>query len=71
MKNQTENIRKTFIFLVLVSFTGLISGAAYTLEHVDPPMWWTGMNNQELMITIHGSNVSDLDPVIDYPGHYC
>jgi len=28
-------------------------------------MWWTGMNNQELMITIHGSNVSDLDPVID------
>ena len=38
------------------------------INHVDPPMWWTGMKNPELMITIHGSGIANLEPVINYPG---
>jgi len=60
--------RKTSIFLVLAGFTGLLTGAGYTLNHVDPPMWWTCMNNHELMLTLQGSNISSLNPVINYPG---
>jgi glycosidase len=60
--------RKTGILLLLIFITGEINGAGYTINHVDPPMWWTNMNNPELQLMIQGSNISNLNPVINYPG---
>jgi hypothetical protein len=56
------------LITLLVFRTGTIIAADYTISHVDPPMWWTGMQNPELMIVFHGDRISELDPVIRYPG---
>jgi len=61
-------VRKIQISMILAGLTGLLSATAYTIDQVDPPVWWTGMHNSELMITIHGTLISDLNPAISYPG---
>jgi glycosidase len=61
-------IRKAWMILFLFCFTRIVSAGDYKLKHVDPPMWWTGMNNPELVIMLYGLNISQLDPVIHYPG---
>jgi neopullulanase len=66
--NLTRIINKACITLMLAGLTGLLSAVSYTIDQVDPPLWWTGMHNTELMITIHGNHISDLNPVISYPG---
>jgi glycosidase len=59
---------KICVLLFLTGFTVRASGAEYAIDHVDPPMWWTDMNNPELMITIHGKNIANLSPAIRHPG---
>lgn len=39
-----------------------------TLQHVDPPFWWTGMDKPELQIMLNGANISELDTQVDYDG---
>lgn len=56
------------VLLIFAGLTGVLSGAGYSLSHVDPPLWWTGMHNPELVIMLHGSNLASLNPVIDHPG---
>ena len=38
------------------------------IERVEPPFWWQGFKNSELQLLVHGENVGDLAPSIDYPG---
>lgn len=38
------------------------------LEHLEPPFWWTGMRNQEVMIMVHGSQVSSYVVQANYTG---
>ncbi|HJZ40747.1 MAG TPA: glycoside hydrolase family 13 protein [Bacteroidales bacterium] len=56
------------VLTILISLQGLLAAEEITINHVDPPMWWTGMQNPELMLVIHGTNISKLDPVIKYAG---
>jgi len=57
----------TGLFLSLLGFS-LLTAADITISNVDPPMWWTGMENTELMLVVHGKNIAALEPVIHYPG---
>ena len=41
---------------------------AYNIEHLEPPFWWLGMNNDELQIMVHGQKISDLKPSISHAG---
>lgn len=66
--NKAQTGRKAYIILVMICMAGITTGADYKLNHVDPPMWWTGMNNPEIMLTLQGNNIADLNPVIGYPG---
>jgi glycosidase len=34
------------------------------IEHVEPPNWWTGMNNENLQLLVHGKNISDAEVTI-------
>jgi glycosidase len=44
------------------------TGAAEVSTRVEPPFWWTGMNNPRLEILIHDKDVADLSAGINYPG---
>src|SRR5471032_905236 len=40
----------------------------YRIDHMDPPLWWTGMHNSTLQLMVHGPQLADLEPVLAYPG---
>lgn len=40
----------------------------YRIEHMDPPLWWTGMHNSKLQLMVHGPQIADLEPALTYPG---
>lgn len=62
-KRKTASLLIVFLAISLFAF-----GQKATLEHVEPPQWWIGMNNPELTLLVHGKQVSDFDPSINYPG---
>lgn len=38
------------------------------IDRVDPPFWWSGMNNSQLQLMVHGQNISQAKAIIDYKG---
>lgn len=50
----------------------LLSGhawaAGYRIDHMEPPLWWTGMHNGKLQLMVHGPKIADLEPALSYPG---
>ncbi|TAI49581.1 glycoside hydrolase family 13 protein [Flagellimonas allohymeniacidonis] len=38
------------------------------VNRVEPPSWWVGMENSNLQLLVHGTNISRTVPTIDYPG---
>ena len=42
--------------------------ANYSIEHMDPPLWWTGMHNSKLQLMVHGPAIAELEPALAYPG---
>ncbi|MEQ6165899.1 glycoside hydrolase family 13 protein [Ekhidna sp. MALMAid0563] len=50
--------------LSLLSFFG----HSQKINHIDPPFWWTDMPTDELQIMLHGENIGEYDPFIDYDG---
>lgn len=38
------------------------------IDRVDPPFWWSGMNNSKLQLMVHGQNISQAKAIIDYKG---
>ena len=56
------------IIVLTFLMVGMMAKSQQTLDHADPPLWWTGMKNPELMLTLHGDNIGTLEPNINYPG---
>jgi neopullulanase len=56
------------VLFLLIFSTSLFAADNIQINHVDPPMWWIGMRNPELMLTIAGTGIADLNPAISYPG---
>ena len=61
------NIGKYLLyFSVSLSFSS--PSDHYKIDHLEPPFWWTGMEDDRLQILVHGKNISELIPEISYPG---
>lgn len=58
--------------LVLVMFavaaTSFAQKNTLTIDRVEPPFWWTGMENEHLQILVKGSDLSATSVAVDYPG---
>ncbi len=50
-------------FKQLSAATGQVDKA-----RVEPPFWWTGMENQDLQVLIYDENIGDAEVSIKYPG---
>ena len=55
------------LFLVIGLFSSCFA-TCYKIQHVEPLNWWVGMAQKELQIAIHGKNISETEPVINYEG---
>ena len=38
------------------------------INRVEPPFWWAGMKNPKLQLLVHGKDISQLTPKIQYKG---
>lgn len=44
------------------------SAQDYRIDHLEPPMWWTGMRDSRLQLMVHGPRIAELAPGLAYPG---
>ncbi len=58
-------MRKLLLFLCLIPF---VLSAQTEIERIEPPFWWTGMNNTSLQIMLYGKNLAYDKPEINYEG---
>ncbi|RUT79820.1 glycoside hydrolase family 13 protein [Ancylomarina longa] len=54
--------------LVIFLMGGFGAIASKAPERVEPAFWWIGMKNPNLQLMIYGKDISDYQPVVDYPG---
>ena len=60
--------------LLLAVLQGLVFGCAnattagYRIDHLEPPSWWTGMQERTLQLMVHGPAIASLTPSLHYPG---
>ena len=58
-------MKKIFLLIYLIPFFAFSQN---TIDRVEPPFWWVGMNNTELQIMFYGKGIAHLKPHIDYEG---
>ncbi|MUP46166.1 alpha-amlyase [Gramella sp. BOM4] len=51
------------VFCLLIGF-----GSQAQIERVEPPHWWIGFEDSGLQLLVHGENVGNFEPRLDYPG---
>jgi neopullulanase len=55
--------------LLVIAFFACISlTSASDSVRLEPPFWWTGMENHELQIMVYGDNISESTVSVSYPG---
>lgn len=65
MKKIFSNV---FILLILFATGKIVAQNNDTIERVEPPFWWVGMENEQLQLLVYGDNVAQLSPGITYKG---
>jgi len=58
--------RASLIFFFFILISTLLG--AQTIEKIEPPNWWAGMQNNKLQLMVYGDNISSLKPKIRYKG---
>ena len=63
-------MKKTIVACALLAGLppALANAADYRIEHLEPPLWWTGMQNGKLQLMVHGPKIAELEPALSYPG---
>lgn len=61
-------IVKSIVLLLLINLNFTTHAAKMSVERIDPPHWWAGMKNPHLQLQIHGQQIRQAVPQINYPG---
>ncbi|MCU0367075.1 MAG: glycoside hydrolase family 13 protein [Bacteroidales bacterium] len=54
--------------LVLLAAMALTQGMGQTIERIEPPSWFSGMNERSLQLMVYGKEIGSFDIKADYPG---
>jgi len=57
---------KIRLFIAVLSIT--FWTGAQTLDRVEPPFWWVGMNNPDVQLMVYGEEINTLSPEMSYQG---
>ncbi|WP_457610876.1 glycoside hydrolase family 13 protein [Lutibacter sp.] len=60
--------RNPITCLLLFFSIQFVNAQNITLNKVEPPNWWIGMENTELQLLVYGENISETKPMITYDG---
>lgn len=61
-------MKRKSILLACATLCGLTMWGKPQIDIVNPPYWWTGMENDTLQIMVHGEDIRDAHVTVDYPG---
>lgn len=56
------------LFMAACSVTLQAHATNYRIDHLEPSVWWTGMQNRTLQLLVHGPAIADLEPTLVMPG---
>lgn len=59
---------KSKLSILLCSVATLSAMADNMIDRIDPPYWWTGMQNDTLQLMVSGPGISSARVTVDYPG---
>ena len=59
--------RKAFSLLGALMLS-ISTFAAKTIDKIDPPYWFAGMQNPELQLMVYGDNIANAQVSVNYPG---
>jgi neopullulanase len=59
-------IKTLLLFLLLFISLGVFP--QIVLQRVDPPFWWTGMEETKLQLMFYGKGLAESEPALSYPG---
>lgn len=45
-----------------------LAAAAFSLDRIDPPHWWTGMTDRSLQLQLHGDGIRNAEVSVDHDG---
>ncbi|MDG5767264.1 glycoside hydrolase family 13 protein [Balneolales bacterium ANBcel1] len=54
--------------MFLVSVLPFTAAEAVEPDRVEPPFWWTGMNDSRVQLMVYGEDIAKSRPSVDYPG---
>ncbi len=60
--NDSLLMKRTTYLLLLILTTSI---CAQKIERIEPPIWWTGMQNPELQIMLYGEGIGALAPSLE------
>ena len=63
---KTNTLRWLLAATALLAST--VQAQGHRIDHLEPPFWWTGMQNKTLQLMVHGPKIGELAPAISYPG---
>ena len=58
-------MKKMVVYFLTLLFTGPVFAQ---VERVEPINWWVNMKNQDLQLLVHGKQIGETNPVINYAG---
>lgn len=61
-------MRNLLILALTLLVLPVFSQKNVNIKKVEPPFWWTDMNNQDLQVLVYGTDIGFTEPIIDYPG---
>ncbi len=59
---------KKLLFFLGSLLLSLSTYAAMNVSKIDPPFWFTGMNNPELQLMVYGEGIGQASVSVNYPG---
>ncbi|WP_321479653.1 glycoside hydrolase family 13 protein [uncultured Bacteroides sp.] len=59
---------KKTLFLLIAILLSASMHATINVNRIDPPCWFTGMNNPELQLMVYGPEIGNASVSVDYPG---
>ncbi len=55
--------------IVFLASAPISAKAGFSIDNIEPPHWWVGMNNRVLQLQIHGENIRNAEVTLSpYPG---
>jgi neopullulanase len=64
-----QELRIVILFSIIYFLSSpLVTAQEISIQHVEPPFWWTGFKDNRLQLMVYGKEISKANVSLSYPG---